>query len=827
VIGASKTFDVSNALRFAGGRATTILGSNQLLLKLHAGGSGSLLAPTTLENAVFFENSGALALGSASGVALTLVCCAEVRNMTGGTLTLAGGDSRLYFNTGGTLVNNVGATLTITGNTLFGRPTTDAGLASLTNLGTMTVNGPGTLNMPLGVGIFQQFGDLSVTNATILCSNAAANPDKCSYSDSDSTHTGSITRLDDATLDLGGSTVNMAISAGSTVTGTGTINASLRLRGKIAPGALSGTPYGTLTVNGGLDVQQQFGAPIIDFDLGGGAGGNYDRLQVGGSVQLGTTTTFAGYGRLVLRLATGYTPALGAAVPVMGYASVLSGAAFNRIDANYALDYAARFDPTQLQVFPAPRISVDNASVIEGNSGTTPMTFNLRLSQASAQTVTVSLRPHDGTAVTGLPPSGDWLFAPSDDFTFAPGETLKPYTFPINGDTVVEADESFSVEILRNQLVNAAIGNGVPGDLSAVGTILTDELPANTRYLLVGKDSGAPLNQKIRRYTTAGIFIDIWNDQMPGGVGNIVTGLCFSRSGNVLATRFAWTGPIYYSHFGAVLDANFARPPGTSGFSNHESCAFDRAGNVYIGQAGVSSSPDTQVPVRKFDRYGTALEDFVVPTGTRGTDWIDLAGDQCTLYYTSEDTSVRRYNVCTHTVLPVFATGLTPPYCYALRLRANREVMVACQEAVHRLSPQGANLHTYSRASIGETDANGLFAMNLDPDGTSFWTAGLLSGNVYHVDIASGAVLGSFNSGAGGVAGLAVYDELGDDTLFVDGFESAPPLAPLVPSGPSSALFEPAVECESEFWPATNDMPHYVPSWMSVVVRDDGECQSD
>jgi hypothetical protein len=230
------------------------------------------------------------------------------------------------------------------------------------------------------------------------------------------------------------------------------------------------------------------------------------------------------------------------------------------------------------------------------------------------------------------------------------------------------------------------------------------------------------------------------------------------------------------------------------------------------------------VPVLKFDRYGTRLDTFVLPTGPRGTDWVDLAGDQCTLYYTSEDTSVRRYNACTHTVLPLFATGLTPPYCYALRIRPNREVMVACQEAVHRLSPQGVNLQTYTRTSIGETDASGLFAMNLDPDGGSFWTAGASSGNVYHVDISSGAVIGSFNSGQGGVAGLAVYDELHDDVIFSDGFDPPPALLPIVAKlGPL-----PDADCEGElrFWPEVRDMPPFVPAWMSVVaVREGDACE--
>jgi Calx-beta domain len=554
----------------------------------------------------------------------------------------------------------------------------------------------------------------------------------------------------------------------------------------------------------------------IDLDLGGSTSGNYDRLQVGTSVSVGSAATVAGYGRLVLRLAPGYTPALGEALPVMTYASVAVGSAFHRIDANYALDYAARFDPTALQVFPAPRITIDNPSVLEGDSGTTPMTFNLRLSQAFSQTVSVQIYLREGTASDGLLPVGDYLYPGSASFTFVPGQTLQTMVFQINGDTLVEADESFAVEIARNKLQNAAIGNGIPGDPFGIGTILTDDLPANTRYVLVGKDNGTT-DKKIRRYTTAGTFIDTWDDRMPPTVLNdIVTGMCFSPTGDVLATRFGYSGPILYGRFGVFVNEDFAAP---NVLQNHESCVYDRAGNVYIGIAGISGSPDASVAVRKYNRYGDLLDTFVMPTGVRGTDWIDLAGDQCTIYYTSEDTSVRRYNICTHTALPVFATGLTGPYCYALRLRPNREVMVACQDAVHRISPLGINLQTYPRASIGETQPNGLFAMNLDPDGTSFWTAGILSGNVFHVDIASGAVLGSFNSGAGGVSGLAIYDELHDDVIFADEFESAPIALPIV------AQLQPQPECEHEFWPEVRDMPPFIPTWMSIVLRGDGACE--
>jgi len=57
-----------------------------------------------------------------------------------------------------------------------------------------------------------------------------------------------------------------------------------------------------------------------------------------------------------------------------------------------------------------------------------------------------------------------------------------------------------------------------------------------------------------------------------------------------------------------------------------------------------------------------------------------------------------------------------------------------------------------------------LFALNLDPDGTSFWTGDLGGDNkVFRVDIASGAVLTSFNTlqaGDNTLGGLTVFGEI-------------------------------------------------------------------
>jgi hypothetical protein len=60
------------------------------------------------------------------------------------------------------------------------------------------------------------------------------------------------------------------------------------------------------------------------------------------------------------------------------------------------------------------------------------------------------------------------------------------------------------------------------------------------------------------------------------------------------------------------------------------------------------------------------LTEFTVATQNRGTDWIDLASDQCTMFYTSEGTSVKRFNVCTNTQGTDFSTALNTAYAFHL-----------------------------------------------------------------------------------------------------------------------------------------------------------------
>lgn len=118
-----------------------------------------------------------------------------------------------------------------------------------------------------------------------------------------------------------------------------------------------------------------------------------------------------------------------------------------------------------------PLLNIDDQSITEGNAGTQTMTFNVTLSAASAQNVTVSYATQDGTAVAAgtLATGGKDYVAKSGTLTFAPGELSKTIAITIDGDVANEADETFSV-VLSNPSTTAQIQNG-----TGTGTILNDD----------------------------------------------------------------------------------------------------------------------------------------------------------------------------------------------------------------------------------------------------------------------------------------------------------------------------------------------------------------
>jgi hypothetical protein len=112
---------------------------------------------------------------------------------------------------------------------------------------------------------------------------------------------------------------------------------------------------------------------------------------------------------------------------------------------------------------PPPSLSINDVSVPEGNSGTTSATFTVTLNPASDTTVTVNYATANGTAVA----PGDYT-ATSGTLTFLPGETTKTIPVSVNGDTQLEPNETFFVNL--SDAVNANIADG-----QGVGTIVNDD----------------------------------------------------------------------------------------------------------------------------------------------------------------------------------------------------------------------------------------------------------------------------------------------------------------------------------------------------------------
>ena len=74
-----------------------------------------------------------------------------------------------------------------------------------------------------------------------------------------------------------------------------------------------------------------------------------------------------------------------------------------------------------------PTVSIGDATVTEGNSGTKSFSFVVSLSGASTQTVTVPYATADGTATAG----SDYT-STSGTLTFTPGQTSQTVSVAVN-----------------------------------------------------------------------------------------------------------------------------------------------------------------------------------------------------------------------------------------------------------------------------------------------------------------------------------------------------------------------------------------------------------
>lgn len=126
-----------------------------------------------------------------------------------------------------------------------------------------------------------------------------------------------------------------------------------------------------------------------------------------------------------------------------------------------------------------PLITIGDASSVEGNSGTTALSFPVTLSTPATQAVSVGYATADGSAAS---PSD--YSAASGTLMFAKGQKAKTIAVSVIGDTAIEPNETFTVTL--SAPVNAGIARG-----TATGTITNDDTAVP---VTVGNYKGATQN---------------------------------------------------------------------------------------------------------------------------------------------------------------------------------------------------------------------------------------------------------------------------------------------------------------------------------------------
>ena len=209
-----------------------------------------------------------------------------------------------------------------------------------------------------------------------------------------------------------------------------------------------------------------------------------------------------------------------------------------------------------------PIITITGNTVTEGNSGTTNATVTVGLSGSFSQPVSVNYATQDGTAQAG----SDYTTT-RGTLTFQPGETSKMISVPVLGDTAVEGNETFAVNLSSPANATLAASTGasvnITNDDSAIPVIIpTVTLSSDKTTLKAGDTATLSFNFNL-------IPFDFTNSdiQLTGGtLGNLVGDF----GGKLYTARFTpntnantWSGSV------SVVANSYTDSEGTPGSASN------------------------------------------------------------------------------------------------------------------------------------------------------------------------------------------------------------------------------------------------------------------
>ena len=249
--------------------------------------------------------------------------------------------------------------------------------------------------------------------------------------------------------------------------------------------------FGAVTVNLDTRVQISLGAPSIE--VGEGAGTAMIKVVRSGDLSSAVSVNYA-TNNGTARAASDYTATSGTidfaanetskniVVPISDddaneddetFGVTLSDATGDG-ESDVRLGALTQATVTIVDNDAMPALSVADVKIIEGDSGIQNAEFVVTLSAASGRAVTVYYRASNSNAATNNAVDGVDYRSVKGILTFNPGQTRATASIPVNGDTDVEADETFLLKL--DGAINATLARA-----QATGTIVNDdksEIPA-------------------------------------------------------------------------------------------------------------------------------------------------------------------------------------------------------------------------------------------------------------------------------------------------------------------------------------------------------------
>ncbi|MDQ3814908.1 MAG: hypothetical protein M3347_13270, partial [Armatimonadota bacterium] len=128
-----------------------------------------------------------------------------------------------------------------------------------------------------------------------------------------------------------------------------------------------------------------------------------------------------------------------------------------------------------------PTLSINDVAMNEGNAGTSTFTFTVSLSSSTHGGVTFDIATADGTAQDDNPATedNDYVAKSLTGQTISNGTDTYTFTVDVNGDTTVEPNETFFVNVTN-------VTGATTGDTQGLGTIANDDVTLTPIYTIQG-----------------------------------------------------------------------------------------------------------------------------------------------------------------------------------------------------------------------------------------------------------------------------------------------------------------------------------------------------